>query len=78
MNKDFRIVFTKHAILKLRQRGIRRDWVQKTVTEPENITLENEKYCAFKKFGTIYLKVVFKRLGGLVIIITQHFVKLKK
>ena len=78
MSKDFRIVFTKHAILKLQQRKIRRDWVIKTIMESENITVKNEKYCAFRKFGTIYLKVVFKRLGGLVIVITQHFVRFKK
>lgn len=75
MNNDFRIIFTKHALLKLRQRGIKHALVIKTVLSPEKIVFENEKYCAFRKYGRIYLKVVFKRLGGLVIIITQHFVR---
>lgn len=78
MNSDLRIVFTKHAVLKLRQRGIRREMVTKTVMNPEKLVFEEKKYCAFRKFGRIYLKVVFKRLGGLAIIITQHFVKLIK
>lgn len=71
-NPDIKIEFTRHALRKLAHRNIRRRDVIMTVLNPENIVLENSKFCAYKRFGKFYLKVVFRKLGNVLVIITLH------
>ena len=68
------IIFTRHAILKLGQRNISRNLVVKTLNAPDKIlpTSENRK-AAFKKFRKLYFKVIFRREGGDIIVITQYW-----
>lgn len=70
-----KIIFTKHAEGKLRDRKILRGLVLRTVYAPEKIVVDFEKLCAFRQFGKKYLKVVFKRVDAVIIIITQYFVE---
>ena len=73
MKDDVKIIFTKHALGKLRQRNIKQKFVSETVLCPEKLIIcENTKYLAFKKYGKLYLKVVFKRIGKVIIVITQY------
>ena len=73
MKDDIKIIFTKHAFRKLRQRNIKQKFVSETILCPEKlITNEGDKYYAFKKYGKLYLKVVFKRIGKVIIVITQY------
>lgn len=67
------IVFTKHALKKLRQRKIGRRLVIKTILKPEKLIFDGTQYNVYKKFGRLYLKVVFKKLGKLILVITQHW-----
>lgn len=69
---DLKIEFTRHALRKLEHRKISKRQVIETVLRPEKIILDGSKFCAFKKFGRLYLKVIFVRLGSVAIILTQH------
>jgi hypothetical protein len=71
-DSDIKIEFTRHALRKLVHRNIRKKDVIITALNPERIVLENSKFCAYKKFGKFYLKVVFRKLGNVLIIITMH------
>lgn len=70
------ISFTKHAILKLKQRSIARGLVVKTLKNPDKILPTNGgKMIAFKKFRNLYLKVIFVNNNNkIIVVITQHWV----
>lgn len=67
------IVFTKHALIKLGQRNIKRELVLNAIENPDHFVAENGKKYAYKKFGKLYLKVILRNIGGNVIVITQYF-----
>ena len=69
---DTKIEFTRHALRKLRHRKLRERDVIKTIFEPEKLVLDKNRFNAFRKSGRLYLKVVFTKLGDIIIIITQH------
>ncbi len=69
------IIFTNHALLKLKQRNLTKEKVIQTVENPDEIMLTyGERNAVLKKFGKLYLKVVFRKDGKDVIIITQHWI----
>ena len=69
------IVFTQHALIKLQQRNIKRELVLQTLQKPDRIIYaEHGRICAFKKFRTLRLKVVFIKQAERIIVITQHWV----
>ena len=70
-----KIIFTKHAVLKLQQRDIKKEFVIKTIQKPDSISLENLKCYAYKRFNKKYLKVIFKKTNETILVITQHWVK---
>lgn len=69
---DIKIEFTRHALRKLRHRKLSEKDVIKTILKPEKLVLDKNRFNAFRKFGRLYLKVVFTKLGNIVIVITQH------
>ncbi len=71
-----KIIFSSHSLLKMEQRAISKDKIIKTIEKPDRILpgLANRK-SAYRKFGKIYLKVVFVQKNGMVTIITQHWDK---
>lgn len=69
---DLKVEFTRHALKKLRHRKLRERDVIKTLLTPEKLVLDKNRFCAFRKFGKLYLKVIFVRLGNVAIILTQH------
>lgn len=69
------IIFTDHSLLKLRQRNIPKKLVIETVNNPDcEGRGHSERKACFKKFGKLFLKVVYKNEGGDIVIITQHWV----
>jgi hypothetical protein len=69
-----RVVFSRHSLLKLGQRHISREKVIDTVREPDYVFPSYaDRKAAYKKFGKLYLKVIFKREKGIVIVICQHW-----
>lgn len=73
------IIFTRHSLLKLTQRGISKNIVRKTLKSPDYKTSSySGRMITYKKFDKIYLKVVYKIEEGNMIIITQHWVEKPK
>lgn len=70
------IIFTQHSFVKLKQRGISRVAVTKTLKNPDHTfnSYSNRKV-AFKKLNHLYLKVVYKKEKQNFIVITQYWVK---
>ena len=69
-----KVVFTKHALEKLRQRKISKNLVEKTIFFPQKVIALPDRFHAFRRFSKKYLKVVFVRSEGSIIVITQYFV----
>ncbi|MBU2578723.1 DUF4258 domain-containing protein [Patescibacteria group bacterium] len=70
------IIFTQHALLKLKQRNISKTLVLQTLNQPEQISpTRQNRFVAFKKFGKLHLKVIFRKENKNIIVITQHLVE---
>lgn len=70
------IRFSKHSLLKLGQRKIGKNFVFATLEKPD-YTRESlgGRIIAFKKFRTLYMKVIFKRKSNSIVVITQYWVR---
>lgn len=75
MSSNFPIIFSPHALIKLAQRGLTRDMVIRTVERPVHLVSVGDRMYAFRKFGSLYLRVIFTRTEHGIIVITAHFVK---
>jgi len=70
------IIFTNHSLLKMNQRGISKAMVIDTAKNPDHVYDSREdRKVAYKKLGWMYLKVIFKKERGNLLIITQYLVK---
>ena len=69
-----KIIFSAHSLLKLKQRNIIKQKIIQTVKNPDVVLLSllNRKM-AYKKFGKLYLKVVFIKESYIIVIITQYW-----
>jgi len=68
------IIFTRHALLKLKQRGISRIAVKETLKSPDHkFHSHSNRLIAYKKFDKLYLKVIYKIEEDNILIITQHW-----
>jgi len=73
------IIFTNHALLKLKQREILKSAVVRTLKSPDyTIPSYSGRIIAYKKFDKLYLKVVYKIEGLNIVVITQHWEKKPK
>lgn len=75
MPKNLPIVFSQHALVKLEQRGFTKDMVIRAIEYPSHLKILGGQMHAFRKFGHLYLKVIFVRTRQEIIVITQYFVK---
>jgi len=68
------IIFTRHSLLKLKQRGISKISVRETINAPNyKIHSYSHRIIAYRKFDKLYLKVIYKIENSNIIIITQHW-----
>jgi len=68
------IIFTQHALLKLKQRDIPKGLVLKTLEFPDyQFSTHGNREIKYKKFGRLYLKVIYKKEQGDIIVITQYW-----
>ncbi|OHA00241.1 MAG: hypothetical protein A3C07_01790 [Candidatus Sungbacteria bacterium RIFCSPHIGHO2_02_FULL_47_11] len=74
MPNDPPIIFSRHALIKLEQRRLTKEVVVKTIGSPSYLTTAGENTHAFRKFGKLYLKVIFTRTQNSIMVITQHWV----
>lgn len=69
-----RVIFTRHALEKLRERQIPKALVLQTIDGCEKMVYEQGYYYAFRKWKHRYIKVIFKREGKTIVVITHYFV----
>ena len=70
-----RIVFSKHAILKIGQRKIPKTFILITAEKPDYIgPTRLSREVRYKKFKNYYMKVVVVKRINLLVIITAHWV----
>ena len=68
------IIFTQHALLKLKQRRISQEIVRKTLKSPDyKFPSHFDRKIVYKKFGKLYLKVIYRKEERNIIVITQHW-----
>ena len=68
------IIFTEHALMKLKQRRISRTLVERTLRKPQFVLRSRgRRKVAYRKFRRLYLKVVFVEERGHTVVITQHW-----
>lgn len=73
---ELSIIFSDHARRQLEARNLDATLIRLTVLQPSKLILYGHKYYAYRKFGRLYLKVVFGKVAeNMIIVITQHFVK---
>lgn len=69
-----RIIFSEHSLLKLKQRNIAKQKVIQTIKKPDVVLPSlSKRILAYKKFGALYLKVVFIEENDTIVIVTQHW-----
>lgn len=69
------IIFTRHAIIKLGQRKINKQFIFETIKNPELIRPSyNYREELYRKFDKNYLKVVIKKRKSNVLVLTAHWV----
>jgi len=67
-------IFTHHALLKLKQRGISKIAVRETLKLPDcKASSYSDRIIAYKKFDKLYLKVVYRIEEKNIVVITQHW-----
>lgn len=75
-----KIIFSGHSEIKIKQRELSKELINKTVIAPDFIIpSHNNRERAYKKFGKLYLEVVFVKEKEIIVVITAHWVeKFKK
>lgn len=68
------IIYTEHALLKLKQRRISRVLVERTLRKPDIVSPgRSGRKAAYRKHRRLYLKVVFVEERGHTVVITAHW-----
>ena len=68
------VIFSQHSLLKLKQRKIAKIKVIKTLGQPDYFLKSHlGRIIAYKKFNKLYLKVIFKKQGNNLLVITQYW-----
>ena len=69
------IIFTDHALLKLRQRNIPKRFVLQTLASfDEESPSHSNRHIRYKRFKKLLMAVVFKEERGDIIVLTAHWV----
>ena len=70
------IIFTQHALLKLRQRNISKKLVVEAFKSPDHsLESRSNRNIIYKKFSRLYLKVIYREESENIVVITQYWTK---
>lgn len=79
MLKIVNIIYTKHAEEMLVFRRIQREFVEKCIKDPDDVSPAREdKKIYLKNFGNNYLKVIVSEEGENIIVVTLHWLAKKR
>ena len=69
-------IFTTHVVVRMRQRGIRRLDIRRTVYDPDQVIPSfRGRRVAQRRIGTRTLEVVFTREGRATVIVTAYWLE---
>jgi hypothetical protein len=78
-NISVEIIFSQHALESLEKRNIPKEFVRKAISSPNfEIKKENQRVIILKKIGNKFLKVVLVRKPTLTIVVTGHWLSVKR
>jgi len=68
--------YTKHATLRMRHRAISQTDVEETILEPDlSFTTRLGGAAALRKLGRRYLKVIYEKSNGKILVITVYWTR---
>lgn len=65
-----KIIFTKHALKRLKERAIKEEWVRETLEFPDYTVSKGELIESNKKIGNKTLKVIYEKKHNFIKIIS--------
>lgn len=74
MSDGLPIIFSGHSLVKLDQRNLTKEMVARVIERPMRAMVVGDKIHAFRRFGHLYLKVVFARTDKYIVVVTQYWV----
>ncbi len=70
------IVLSDHALRKMEQRRLKKEWVLSALDTPDHGTPGYEnRMIAYKKIEKLYLAVIYVKEDGNIVVITAHWEK---
>jgi hypothetical protein len=75
----FRIIFTRHAQTMMTERGIKEEWINRTIAEPDAAEADPTQSGVLRVFrnipenGNRVLRVVYASIGDTVRVVTAFF-----
>ncbi len=70
------IVFSDHALRKMEQRHLKKEWVLEALGKPDHKSRGHEnRMIAYKKIEKLFLAVVSIKEDGNIVVITAHWEK---
>jgi translation initiation factor IF-3 len=71
-----KFIYTKHAKLRINQRELSKKQIEGTVINSNKILYSFKgRLIAQRNFGTKTLEVIYKKLNGVIVIITAYYLK---
>lgn len=67
------IIFTRHAITRMKERGILRKDIEKVIKNPDYIQRDNNRVIANKKLNQKILEIIFVKENTKTIILTCYY-----
>lgn len=66
-----KLVFSEHALKRMRERGIPEEWVGEVINNAEEtINARFDRRASFKKFGDIYAIVIYEEKVNNIVVVT--------
>ena len=70
------IVFSRHSLLKLKQRDISSQLVKRALKSPDyRFSSYSDRKIIYKKFNKSYLRVIYKKEEKDIFVVTQYWTK---
>ena len=71
-----KFIYTKHAHIRITQRGLSKKQIEHTIVHSGKIMSSfKSRFIAQKVFGTKTLEVIYKKVNGEIVIITAYWLK---
>ena len=70
------VEYTEHALFRMRHRHILRARIEETIENPDfSFMIRAGRFAALKKYEDKFLKVIYERSNGKIIVVTVYWTK---